>query len=141
MSREQRGPGGPGHGPGGMMMAGSKAKDFKGSFRRLMSYLKPFYGTFVIVLILAIASCVFNVLSPKILGKITTELSKIFTGGTVNMQYIVQIILILIGLYFLCSFFNYGQHRLMASVAQKTVYVPVSYTHLFGQKSHRRWIF
>lgn len=130
MSRMQQGPGhGPGHGPGGpggpggMMIPGTKAKDFKGSFRRLLGYLRPFYGTFLAVLILAIASCVFNVLSPKILGKITTELSKIFTGGTVDMQYIVWIILILVGMYFLCSFFNYGQHRLMASVAQKTVYV------------------
>ncbi len=118
MSRMHRGPGGP-----GMMMPGGKAKNFKGSFRRLLQYLKPFYGTFLVVLLLAIASCAFNVLSPKILGKITTELSHLFTGGTVDMGYIGQIIVLLIGLYFLCSLFQYGQQRLMASVAQKTVYV------------------
>ena len=90
MAQPQRGHGrGPG-GPGGLMNPGRKAKNFKGSFRRLLGYLKPFYAMFFIVLILAVASCAFNVLSPKIIGNITTELAKIFTGERISMQYIVN---------------------------------------------------
>lgn len=124
MSRAQRGPGSGHGGPGGpgFVMPGRKAKDFKGSLRRLMGYLKPFYGTFILVIILAILSCVFNVISPKIMGNITTELSKVMFGGKISLTYILQIILVLVMLYILSSAFTYGQHRLMAGVAQKTVY-------------------
>lgn len=65
-----RGPMGGGHGP----MRGTvvKAKDFKGSIKKLLRYLKPYALQLIVVVIFAIASTVFMILGPSILGNITT---------------------------------------------------------------------
>ena len=62
---------------------GEKAKDFKGTFRRLTRYLKPHTGKLLIVLIAAILSTIFSIVSPKILGDATTIL---FKGFMAKMQ-------------------------------------------------------
>ena len=59
-----------GAGPGAMAV-GEKAKDFKGTLRRLFSYLSPFRLQLLFVLIFAAASTVFNIIGPKILGNRT----------------------------------------------------------------------
>ncbi|MBL8965397.1 MAG: hypothetical protein JNG85_00230, partial [Spirochaetaceae bacterium] len=67
------GPGGPGgrggfgHGPA-MGRPAEKAKDFKTTLRRLLRYLAPRKGRLLAVLVLAIASTVFTIASPKIMG-------------------------------------------------------------------------
>ena len=73
----KRGPGrGPmGHGRG--MMPGEKAKDFKGTMKKLMSYLGKYTYAIIAVFIFAIGSVAFSVIGPKVLGKATTE---IFNG-------------------------------------------------------------
>ncbi|MCH1641912.1 ABC transporter ATP-binding protein/permease [Paenibacillus timonensis] len=138
MSREQtekkRGFGGPrrGHGgPGGpgMGMPVEKAKDFKGTLKRLIRYLRPHKVQLAAVLVMAILSTVFSIFSPKVMGKATTKLfegivAKIqgVPGAEIDFQYVWQIIMILIGLYVLSALFGYVQQYLMAGVAQKTVY-------------------
>ncbi|MGG3280736.1 ABC transporter ATP-binding protein [Paenibacillus solani] len=135
MSEKKRGghPGGKGgpfgggpHGPG---MAGEKAKDFKGTFRRLTRYLKPHTGKLLIVLAAAILSTIFSIVSPKILGEATTILFKGFIakmqgvpGAGIDFQAIQTIMLWLAGLYLLSSLFAYIQQYVMAGVAQRTVY-------------------
>lgn len=123
---------GPGRGPGfggQMAMPVQKAKDFKGTFKRLMGYLKPRKMQLFAVLITAIISTVFSIVSPKIMGKATTKLFegmmmkfKGIPGAKIEFQYIGQIILILIGLYIISAFFSYLQQYIMAGVAQKTVF-------------------
>ena len=73
--RQRRGPdpGPGGHGPMGMS-AGEKAKDFKGTFGKLVGYLKPFWFSVIIVLVFAVASTVFSIAGPKILGSATNKL-------------------------------------------------------------------
>ena len=63
-------PSGPmrGHGPGGRMMTGEKAKNFKGSTRKLLSYLKPFHWAIIMVLLCAAISTVFTIVGPKVLA-------------------------------------------------------------------------
>ncbi|MBB6673376.1 ABC transporter ATP-binding protein [Cohnella nanjingensis] len=128
------GPGGPGRGPGfgppGMMaMPGQKAKNFKGSFRRLLGYLKPFRFKLLLVFATAILSTVFSILSPKIMGHATTKLFegimgkiKGVPGAAIDYHGIWNIVAILAGLYVLSSIFGYVQQYMMAGVAQKTVY-------------------
>ncbi|MGV2643825.1 ABC transporter ATP-binding protein, partial [Clostridium perfringens] len=124
------GPGGPfGGGPHGPGMAGEKAKDFKGTFRRLTRYLKPHTGKLMIVLIAAILSTIFSIVSPKILGDATTILFKGFMakmqgvpGAGIDFDAIRTIMLWLAGLYLLSSLFAYIQQYVMAGVAQRTVY-------------------
>ena len=67
--------GGSGHGPmGNMGRPVVKAKDFKGTLKRLLSYLKPQRFNFIIVFIFAILGTVFSIVGPKISGKATTKL-------------------------------------------------------------------
>lgn len=120
-----------GHGPGGpgMAMPVEKAKDFKGTLKRLIRYLRPQKLQLIAVLVMAALSTVFSILSPWVMGKATTKLfegiyGKIqgVPGASIDFQYIWEIVLYLIGLYLLSSLFSYVQQYLMAGVAQKTVY-------------------
>ncbi|MEY2195579.1 ABC transporter ATP-binding protein [Neobacillus sp. BF23-41] len=122
------GPGG-GFGPMGMGMPVQKAKNFKGTLNRLISYLKPYKLQLLSVLITAIISTIFAIVSPKIMGKATTKLFEGLMmklsgvpGAKIDFEYIGQIIILLIGLYILSAIFAYIQQYIMAGVAQKTVY-------------------
>lgn len=113
----------------GMGMPVQKAKNFKGTLKRLVGYLKPYKLQLISVLITAIISTVFAIVSPKIMGKATTKLFeglmmklKGVPGAKIDFDYIGQIILLLIGLYILSAVFAYIQQYIMAGVAQKTVY-------------------
>ncbi|MBS4211128.1 ABC transporter ATP-binding protein [Neobacillus rhizophilus] len=123
-----RGPGG-GFGPMGMGAPVQKAKDFKGTLKRLITYLKPYKMQLIAVLITAIISTIFAIVSPKIMGKATTKLFEGLMmkfrgvpGAKIDFEYIGHIILLLIGLYILSAVFAYIQQYIMAGVAQKTVY-------------------
>lgn len=149
MSAEQRGgsqrsqqpqglfPGGGrggGRGPmAGMGMAVEKPKDFKGTFKRLILFLKPQRFKLFIVLIFSILGTAFNIIGPKILGYATTRLfdgiaSKFVayrmhrTVPSIDFVYIGHIILLLIFLYVLSAIFNFIQQYIMAGVAQKVVF-------------------
>ena len=122
--------GGKMRGPGGhMMMPVEKPKNFKGTLRRLVKYLKPHKIALLAVLCTAILGTVFNIVSPKILGRATTELFRGMmsramgtAGAGVDFDYILRIIITLIGLYVVSSVFMYIQQFIMAGVAQRTVY-------------------
>ncbi len=124
-------PAGPRH-PGGhpgQMMPAEKAKDFKGSLKRLLGYLRPRRVTLAVIVMMAILSTVFSIVSPKILGKATTKLfegivaiRKDIPGAAIDFHYISEILLILLGLYLFSSVFGYFQQYLMAGVAQRVVY-------------------
>ncbi len=80
-----RGPQGPGPGgPGGhaLTQPTAKAKDFKGTMRRLAGELKPDRTLLLLVVILAVASVGFAVVGPRILGHATN----IIFEGVVNKQ-------------------------------------------------------
>ncbi|WP_260287976.1 ABC transporter ATP-binding protein [Peribacillus aracenensis] len=120
-----------GHGPGGgnMMMMGQKAKDFKGTLRRLLTYLKPRRNKLIAVFFAAIMSTIFMIVGPKIMGTAITELFEGaygkfqgVPGAAINFDKIGHILLLLAGLYVLSSLFNYVQQYIMSSVAQDTVY-------------------
>jgi len=51
-----------------------KPKNFKGTMNKLLSYLKPHWFSMIIVLIFTVASTVFAIASPKILGNATNEI-------------------------------------------------------------------
>ncbi|MCJ8013980.1 ABC transporter ATP-binding protein/permease [Paenibacillus sp. KQZ6P-2] len=123
----RRGPmgGGPG-GPGGMMVA-EKAKDFKGTFKKLISYLGQYKMAIGVVMLFAIASTVFNILGPKILGNAITTvfegvMNMIAGKGTIDFDYIGQIMIILVILYLISALFGYLQGYVMSSVSMKVTY-------------------
>lgn len=121
----------PGRGPGPMAlgMPVEKAKHFKRTFVRFAAYFKPHLPRLTLVMLAAICSTVFSILSPKIMGKATTRifqgvLLKLrgVPGAHVDFAYVWHIVVILIGLYVLSAAFSYLQQYVMAGVAQKTVY-------------------
>ena len=120
--------GGGGHGPGGMRMGGEKAKNFKGTIKRLLSYIKEYNAAVIIVIVFAIASAGFAIYGPQLLGEATT---KIFEGvmgkisgssAGIDFAFIGRIILILIGLYGLSALFSYIQRFIMTGVSMKVSY-------------------
>ena len=72
--QEQKRPRRMGHGPGAGMMPGEKAKNFKGTAAKLIQYIGKYKIGVLAVLVFAVASTVFGIVGPKILGKATTEL-------------------------------------------------------------------
>ena len=122
---------GPGGRPGmGMGMPVEKAKDFKTTFNRLVSYFKPQKFLLLAVFVTAIISTVFNIVGPKILGQATTKLFEgvyqkfilHLPGAKIDFDAIRQILLFLVVLYVISAIFGYIQQYIMAGVAQRTVY-------------------
>lgn len=119
------GRGGPG---GGMMRGGEKARDFKGTMKKLINYLSVYKVKIIIVLLFATISTIFSIISPKILGQVTTRLFEgvmaqiAGTGTGIDFDYIGQILLLLVGLYLVSALFSYIQGWIMTDVAMKMTY-------------------
>lgn len=130
MSKNGKNKGNEGKGHGGnRIMPGKKPKDFKGTLKRLLAYLKPRRIRLVIVFFAAILSTIFAILGPKVMGNTITELfegayAKFqgVPGAGIDFEKIGQLLLLLGGLYVFSSLFRLAQQYIMASVAQKTVY-------------------
>ncbi len=123
-NQQRRGPAG--HGPG-PMAAGEKAKDFKGTMKKLLGYMKRFLPGIVLVLLCAAASTIFSIFGPKVLGQATTKLFEgliaMLTGtGSIDFNAIGQILLMLGGLYLLSALLSYVQGWVMSGVATKLSY-------------------
>jgi ATP-binding cassette subfamily B protein len=123
-----RGPmgGGP-MGPMGGMMKGEKAKDFKGTMRKLIGYLGAYKIAIAVILVVSAGSTVFSIVGPKILGRATTKLfegvvAKIAGTGSIDFPGIGRIILAVLGLYALSAAFSYVQGWIMADVSMKITY-------------------
>lgn len=115
----RRGPGG--HGG---MMPGEKAKDFKGTTRKILSYIGNYKIAIVLVMISAVAGTVFNIVGPKVLSKATTEIfnglvSKVSGGAGIDFHKIGVILLILLGLYCVSALFSFIQGYIMSGISQK----------------------
>ncbi|NCB32386.1 MAG: ABC transporter ATP-binding protein [Erysipelotrichia bacterium] len=118
--------GGFGRGPHGMA-AGEKAKDFKGTIGKLIRYMKPYYISLIFIIIFAVASTIFNIVGPKILGTATTKLAeglvaKYSNTGGIDFDSILAILVKLGTIYVLAMLFNYFQGWMMAGITQKITY-------------------
>lgn len=117
-----------GDGPGrGMSAPVEKAKDFKGTIKKLVSYLGAYKIAVFFVMIFAAASTIFNIWGPKILSKAITELFngliKKYQGtGDINFDKIGGILLFMLGLYVVASLFGIIQGWIMSTISQKITY-------------------
>jgi len=147
MRRQGRG-GGPG---GAAMRPVEKAKNFKGTVKRLVRYLAPQKTKFMAVGVLSITSTAFSIVGPKIMGKATTKIGEGLMAKIswlLTMQearthnypashmaklmnqpipsfdfgYIGKILIFLAVLYVISSLCSYVMAYLMSTVSQKTVY-------------------
>lgn len=116
------------HGPGGRGMSSEKAKDFKGTMKKLIQYLSQYKFLLLLVVIFSVGSAIFSIVGPKILGNATTEIYNGLIGrvtGTtagINFNKISGILLTLLGLYGISMIFSYIQGWIMAQVSQNVTY-------------------
>ncbi len=148
-SGARRGPAsGPGH---GVPIVGAKAKDFKGSMGRLLKYIGKYKVAVIVVFIFAVASAVFSIIGPKLMGNATTVLFEGVmgqisgSGEGIDFVRIGQILIMLVILYGISALFGYIQGYIMTGVANKVTYrlrkdiskkvntLPLSY---FDRNSH-----
>ena len=125
MSKRQGGP--MGGGPHGGMGAGEKAKDFKGTIKKLMKYLSEYKIGLIFGLLFAIGSTIFNIAGPKILGKATTEIftglvGKVSGSSGIDFEKIAHILIFLMCLYVTSAIFSFIQGYIMTGVSQKLTY-------------------
>ncbi|MBE5959751.1 MAG: ABC transporter ATP-binding protein [Lachnospiraceae bacterium] len=109
------------------MMPGEKAKDFKGTVGKLLEYIGSYRIAVLIVAIFAVASTVFSVVGPKILGKATTVLvegitAKVSGNGSVDFERVGRILLIVLGIYLASAIFSFVQGYIMSTITQKICY-------------------
>ena len=118
----RRGPMGP-HGMG----AGEKAKDFKGTIKKLLAYIGQYKFAVIVVLLFAVGSTVFNIIGPRTMRNATTELAnglmaKISGTGGIDFDAIAQILLLVLVMYGISAFFNFVQGYIMTGITQKICY-------------------
>lgn len=118
---------GPGHGPGGGMVPGEKAKNFKGTIKKLIQYMSRYHAAIIVVMIFTVGSTVFNVIGPKVLGKATTEIfngliDKINGGSGIDFVKIGWILAVLLILYGVSALCGYVQGFVMSGISQKTAF-------------------
>lgn len=111
----------------GQIAPGEKAKDFKGTIKKLVSYLGAYKIPVLFVVIFAMASTIFNIWGPKILAQAITELFdgliKKYQGtGSINFEKIGGILLFMLGLYLVASIFGVIQGWIMSTISQKITY-------------------
>lgn len=116
-----------GGGHGSMHHANEKAKDFKGTMLQLLKYLKRSKWMLCVAFLFTIGSTIFMIVGPDVLGEATTILAeglmaKAAGTGSVDFDAILEIIIILIGLYLVSMLFSYIQGFITATVAQRLSY-------------------
>ncbi len=131
------GPGGPMGGP--MGHPGEKAKDFKGTMKKLSGYLSKYKIAFLMVFIFAIGGTVFQIIGPTIMGDATTEIAngiigKIRGGDGINFTKLGNILLLLISLYSISSVLSFVMGLITTGIAQKVTY---KFRREISEKIHR----
>jgi ATP-binding cassette subfamily B protein len=126
-STGERGRGPMGRGGPMAMMKGEKPRDFKGTTNKLLQYLGSYKVSILIVMIFAIASTIFSIAGPKILGQATTKLfegvmARIGGTGAIDFAAIGRIILVVILLYVVSALFAYIQGWVMTGISMKITY-------------------
>ncbi len=116
-------------GPMAAMHGGAKAKDFKGTLKRLVFFSKEYWAQLIIIIVMAILGTIFSIVSPKILGEITNKIVEGFIaimmkipGAAIDLDYVRRMLLLMLGLYFLSSAFTYIQSFVMSGVSQKITF-------------------
>ncbi|NCB21038.1 MAG: ABC transporter ATP-binding protein, partial [Clostridia bacterium] len=115
-----KGHGGPG---GGKMRVVEKPKNFSKAMKQLISYLKVFWLPIIFVFIFAISSTIFLIVSPKLLGNMTSQIySDLMANLPINFSILKNIAIKLLALYALSSGLAYAQGWIMTGVSQKIAY-------------------
>lgn len=117
-----------GHGGPRAMLKGDRAHDFRGTMIKLIEYLGAYRLSIAIVLIFAIASTIFTIIGPKMLGQATTKLFEGVlgeisgTGTGIDFAFISRIILWTLALYLGSALFSFIQGWIMSRISIDIAY-------------------
>ena len=117
-----------GHMGGGRhMMPGEKAKDFKGTMKKLMAYMGSYKIAILFVMLFAVGGTAFNIIGPKILGNATTEIfnglvSRVSGGDGIDFGKVGRILLSALSLYVVSAALSFIQGYIMTGISQKMTY-------------------
>lgn len=109
-------------------VGGEKPKDFRRAARLLLAYLRPHRPKIAVVVVFSIASSVFSIYAPRLMGDATTlifngALAKLKgVGGGMDFAAIGRICVVLLAFYVFSSVFTYLRTWVMAGVAQEIIY-------------------
>ena len=112
----------------GMALSGEKAHDFRAAMKQLLAYISHHRLAILVVIIFAVASTLFAIVGPRILGQVTTEVFEGITaqitgtGEGIDFGAIGSTMLLLVSLYAISSIFRYIQGHIMAGVAMRVTY-------------------
>ncbi|MBQ3612332.1 MAG: ABC transporter ATP-binding protein [Firmicutes bacterium] len=105
------------------MMPPQKAKDFAGTMKTLLSYLKPYRIKLFIVFLFSILSTLFSIISPAVLGAATDKVVEGLRSVTgIDFSGLLYILMALLAMYLLSLAFGVIQSWIMADVSQKVIY-------------------
>jgi len=117
-----------GRGPmGSLGQPTAKPKQFGPTFKRLLTWFRPFRGRLITVFLLAVLSTIFTIASPKLMGNaidlITDTLMQRLMGQAAEFDNVAisQVLLWLLGFYLMSSLFMFCTQWIIAGVSQRTV--------------------
>ena len=119
---------GRGHMGGGRhMMPGEKAKDFRGTMKKLLAYLGSYRIAILFVMLFAVGGTAFNIIGPRILGNATTEIfnglvSRVSGGDGIDFGKVGRILLCVLALYLVSAALSFVQGYIMTGISQKMTY-------------------
>jgi ATP-binding cassette subfamily B multidrug efflux pump len=96
-----------------------KARDLKGSLKKLVGYLDPHKVALILAVILAVGSTAANIFGPLLLGQAITLLAQ---GSAIDLVGIGQLAALALGLYLLSALLSYVQSWIMAGLATNITY-------------------
>ena len=102
---------GPGRGPG------EKARDFKGTWKKLLLYCRKYYAALIIAVICAAGGTIFTLIGPDKLS----DLTKVITDGLmtgIDMDAVARIGFLLVGFYLCSAALSFTQHFIMVTISQ-----------------------
>ena len=111
-----------GGGPFGGMAPGEKAKDFKGTSRKLIKYMGSQARVFLFIILMTIFATVLTVIAPKVMAQATNEMQSAFMTGHFDIDKVLGILYLIIGIYVASAIFSFLAQFLAAGLSQKIVY-------------------
>lgn len=108
----------PMRGPGGRRHQGGRAKDFKGTRKKLLVYCRSYYVPILIAVLCAAAGTIFTLVGPDQLS----DLTKVITNGllgAIDMEEVSRIGFLLVTLYVCGAVLNFTQHFIMTTISQR----------------------
>lgn len=104
-------------GPGMRKGSGEKARDFAGTWKKLILYCRKYYIPVIIAVLCAVGGTVFTLIGPDKLS----DLTKVITDGLlaeIDMEAVARIGILLVVFYACGALLSFIQHFIMTTISQ-----------------------